>query len=80
MLSFTEEKAKSKICVFRHFLKVAVEEAKWTYNGMLFHREGAQKQNALVPALVFTLRTDRVITLCYRKERDGSDAASIVCT
>ena len=37
------EKAKSKICVFRCFLKVATEMAERTDNGRLFQRDGAQE-------------------------------------
>ena len=34
------EKPKSKICVLRHFLKVAIEVAQQTDSGRLFQREG----------------------------------------
>ena len=36
-------KAKSKRCVFRCFLKVAAEVAKWTDSRRLFQRDGAQE-------------------------------------
>ena len=40
-------KAKSKNCVSRCFLKVALEGAERTDSGRLLHAEGAQKWNAL---------------------------------
>ena len=54
---------KSKRCVWRCFLKVAIEVAEWADSKRLFQREGAQEWNALAPVLVLTLRTDRVIPL-----------------
>ena len=72
-------RAKSKRCVFRHFLKVAIEGTEWTNSGRLFHRKRPQKWNTLESALVLTLGTDRVVLSCYFNEQDGSHVASIAC-
>ena len=68
----------SKRDIFSCFLKISVEGAKWIDSRRLFPREGLQVRNAHVPALVFTLRTGKVIPFCNLNEWDGSDVASIV--
>ena len=70
-------KAKSNKCVFRYFLKAATELAERTDSGRLFQREGAQEWKALVPVLVFTLGTDKLLSLFDHSEREGIDAASV---
>ena len=65
----------SKRYVLRRLLKVAAEVAEWTDSRNLFQREG-QDLNALVPALVLILGTNRVIPLFDLSECDGRDAAS----
>ena len=72
-------KARSKIYVLRHFLKVATDVDERTDSGKLFQREGAQELNDLFPALVLTLGTDKVISLFDLSERDGSGVASKKC-
>ena len=69
-------KAKSERCVFRCFLKVATEMAERAASRRLFQRDGAQESKALVPVLVFTLGTDRLLSLFDLGEQDESDAAS----
>ena len=56
-------KAKSKRCVFRRLLKVAVEGADQTKRGSLFHRSGPQERKPLAPVLVLTLGTEKWIPL-----------------
>ena len=68
-------KAKSKRCVFRYFLKVAIELAERTDSGRLFQTDGAQEWKALAPALVLTLGTDKLLSLFDLSEWDGIDAA-----
>ena len=68
------EKAKSKRCVFRCFLKVAAEMTEWTDSGRLFQRDGAQEWKALAPLLVFTLGTEKLLLLFDSSEWEGSDS------
>ena len=71
------EKAKSKRCVFRYFLKVATELAEWTDSGRLFQRDRAQEWKALAPVLVLTLGTDKLLSLFDLSEWEGIDAATM---
>ena len=75
---FSGEKAKSKRSVFRGFLKVATETAEWTDSGRLFQRDRAQEWKALMPVLVLTPGTDKLIPLLDLCERDGSNGESIM--
>ena len=50
--------------------------AEWTDSGKLFQRQWAQDLNALGPALVLILRTDRVIPVFDLSESGGRDVAS----
>ena len=77
MCRYLRGKAKSKRCVFRCFLKVASEMAKWTFSGRLFQTDGAQECNALATVLVLTLVTYTLLALLDLGERDGSDAANM---
>ena len=70
-------KAKSKRCVFRYFLKVATELDERTDSGRLFQRDQAQEWKALAPVLVFTLGTDKLLSLFDLSEWDGRDVASM---
>ena len=70
-------KAKSKRCVFRHLLKVAVEGADWKKRGSLFHRLGPQERKALAPVLVLTLGTEKWIPLLDLSGQDGINGVSI---
>ena len=72
-------KARSKIYVLRHFLKVATEVDERTDNGKLLQREGVQELNDLFPALVLILGTDKGIPLFDLSEHDGSGVASKEC-
>ena len=72
-------KARSKRYVLRHFLKVATEVDERTDSCKLFQRKGAQELNDLFPALVLTLRTDKLIALFDLSECDGSGVASKEC-
>ena len=69
--------AKSKRCVFRYFLKVAIEMAERTDSGRLFQRDGAQEIKALAPVLVLTLGTDKLLSLFDLSKREGSNVASM---
>ena len=71
------EKAKSKRCVLRYFLKVASEMAGRTDSGRLFQRDGVQQWKALAPVLVLTLGTDKLLSLFYLSEREGGDVESM---
>ena len=53
-------------------MKVATEIGEWTDSDRLFPREGAQEGKALVPVLVLTLGTDRLIPLLDLSEWDGA--------
>ena len=55
--------AKSKRCVFRYVLKVATELDEWTGSGRVFERDGIQEWKALAPVLVWTLGTDKLLSL-----------------
>ena len=71
-------KAKSKRCVFKYFMKVALNWlAEWTDSGRLFQRDGAQEWKPLAPVLVLTLGTDKLLSLFDLSEREGIDATSL---
>ena len=69
--------AESKRCVLKSFLKVAKEVTQWKDSGATFHRQGMQARNALAPALVLTLGTNRVIPFFNLSERDWGYVANI---
>ena len=71
------ERAKSKRCVLRYFLKVATELAERTESGRLFQRDGAQEWKTLAPVLVLTLGTDKLLSSFDLSEWEGIDAASM---
>ena len=73
-------KVRSERYVLRYFLKVATEVHEWTDSGKMFQREGEQDVIDLLPALVLTLGTDKVIPLFDVSELNGSGAASKECT
>ena len=72
-------KGQIKKDVSRHFLKVDTEVDERTDSGKPFQREGAQEPNDLLPALVLTPGTDKVIPLFDLSERDGSGVVSKEC-
>ena len=51
--------------------------AEHTDSGGLFQRDGAQEWEALAPALVLTLETDKLVSLFDLSEREGIDATSM---
>ena len=68
------EKAKSKRCVFRYFLKVATEMAGRTDSRKLFQRD---EWKALAPVLVLILGTDKLLSLFDLSEQEGISEASM---
>ena len=69
----TEGRPSQEGMFWRRLLKVATEVAEWRDSGRLLQREGVQELNALVPALVLILGTDRVIPFFDLSERAGRD-------
>ena len=65
--------AKSKRSVFKASPETATDVDERANSA---RREGVQDLNALAPALVLILGTDRVIPLIDLSEGDGRDAAS----
>ena len=52
---------------------VATEMVEQTDSGRLFQRDGAQERQALAPALVLTLATDKLLSLFDLSEWDKSN-------
>ena len=73
------QKAKPKKCVFRYFLKVATEMAEQIDSGRLFQRDGAQEWKPLAPVLVFTLGTDKLLSMFDLSEWEGIKVVSMEC-
>ena len=71
------EKAKSKGCDFRYFLKVATDMAEWTDSRRLFQRDGAQELKALARVMELTLGIDKLLSLFDLIELEGIDEASM---
>ena len=51
--------------------------AERTDSGRLFQRDRAQEWKDRAPVLVFTLGTNKLLSLFDLREREGSDTASI---
>ena len=60
------------------FLKIAIEVAEGAASRRLIQREGMQERNALAPALVLTLWTDKVIPIRATSINQSSYNISIV--